>query len=77
MFKADLHNKYCVKKARWEEHMRVLQEEEEMITDLYRQYKVTNIKKIGTRVRLDYVTILNRILKLYFKFNSKQFVLVI
>ena len=47
MFKADLHNKYCVKKARWEEHMRVLQEEEEMITDLYRQYKVTNIKKIG------------------------------
>ena len=37
---ADLHNKYCVKKARWEEHLRVLQEEEEVITELYRQYKV-------------------------------------
>ena len=30
-----------------------------------------------TRVRLDYVTILNRIFKLNFKFNSKQFVSVI
>lgn len=38
--KAGLHNKYCVKKARWEEHIRSVKEEEEMILEMYRQYKV-------------------------------------
>ena len=40
IIQADLHNKYCVKKARWEEHLRVMQEEEELITEFYREYKV-------------------------------------
>lgn len=38
---AGRHNKYIVKKARWEEHLRTMKEEEDMITEIYRQYKVT------------------------------------
>ena len=30
-----------MKKARWEEHLRTMKEEEDMITEIYRQYKVT------------------------------------
>ena len=37
---AGRHNKYIVKKARWEEHLRTMKEEEDMITEIYRQYKV-------------------------------------
>ena len=40
LLQAGLHNKYCVKKARWEEHLRTVQEEEEIITEMYREYKV-------------------------------------
>ena len=40
LLQAGLHNKYCVKKARWEEHLRTVQEEEEIITQMYREYKV-------------------------------------
>ena len=37
---ASLHNKYCVQKARWEDHLRNIKEEEEIIINAYRQYKV-------------------------------------
>ena len=42
LLQAGLHNKYCVKKARWEEHLRTVQEEEEIITEMYREYKVNS-----------------------------------
>ena len=37
---SNLHNKYCVQKARWEDHLRNIKEEEEIIISAYRQYKV-------------------------------------
>ena len=46
ILKAALHNKYCVKKARWEEHLRSVKEEEEMILEMYRQYKVLKLSLI-------------------------------
>ena len=48
----------------------------EVLFVFYKLFYWTQMKKI-TRVRLDYVTILNRILKLNFAINLKQFVLVI
>ena len=46
---ASLHNKYCVQKARWEDHLRNIKEEEEIIINAYRQYKVFhNIDKVVT-----------------------------
>ena len=44
---ASLHNKYCVQKARWEDHLRNIKEEEETIINAYRQYKVFHIDKVG------------------------------
>ena len=45
---ASLHNKYCVQKARWEDHLRNIKEEEEIIINAYRQYKVFHIDKVVT-----------------------------
>ena len=67
-----------------EEHLKYWMKETKLLLhplasrfEIQRTY-FENVLRISlTRVRLDYVTILNRILKLYFKFNSKQFVLVI
>ena len=40
-FDANIHNKYCVQKAVWEERVRSIKEEEEEIVAAWREYKVT------------------------------------
>ena len=59
---ASLHNKYCVQKARWEDHLRNIKEEEEIIINAYRQYKVLHIsywhdkgQKRGFRVKSNFL----------------------
>ena len=39
-FNPDVHNRYCVEKARWEEQTRLVQEEEEIIHRAWREYQV-------------------------------------
>ena len=39
-FNPEVHNKYCVEKARWEEQKKLVLEEEEIIYKAWREYKV-------------------------------------
>ena len=40
-FNPHIHNKYCVEKAKWEEQVKIVQKEEEVIGRAWRDYQVT------------------------------------
>ena len=40
-FNPDIHNKYCVEKARWEEQVQMVKEDEEVIYRAWKEYQVT------------------------------------
>ena len=42
-FKPDIHNKYCVEKAKWEEQVNMVQKEEEIIGRAWRDYQVKHL----------------------------------
>ena len=39
-FNPEMHNKYCIEKARWEEQMRMVKEEEKIILRAWKEYQV-------------------------------------